>query len=258
MIKTLFKDAWALYRKHMYVLLGVCILFSIPGTAVQKKLEVLSLPPAILGVIHGGTLVVGILTVISYVFVHFLLGQSVMGHDTSFGAIVRVAMSRMGLYMRVSLYATLKVMTGILLLIVPGILWGLHYYFSFLAITTESPQTNVLELSTKIMKRYLWPLLRLFLIILVIAVLLVILMVLFSPGGPLALFFSCLIQGVMVSFGIVLNYTIFKHYRDKMMAEDPPLESEAPYVTWKMVFTWAGALIGMLLVWLAVIELVTK
>ncbi len=260
MIKTLFKDAWALYRKHMYVLLGVSVLPVIPSMIIQNKITSLSdgVPPAMLGAIFGGNFVAATLLLVANLFVYFMLGQSVMGQDTRFKAVAQILRDRLGLGLKVVLYMALKVMTGFLLAIIPGIIWSMRYWFVPLAITTESREINALALSTKLMKKYLWPISGLYFLGGLLIAPAMILTVLAKESGATLVLVAAIISAGASSFLLPMHYVIFKRYRDKIMAENPLSEYETPYVTWKMVFTWAGALIGMLVVWFAVIELVTK
>ena len=115
MIKTIFQNALTLYRKHLRVLLGVYLIAALPSLIIEKNMEKMAERPAMMGAILLVNFLFGLIWFGVMVLVYFMVGQGVMGRDTSFDAVWQAVKERLGMGIKVVLYTTFKVMTGFLM-----------------------------------------------------------------------------------------------------------------------------------------------
>jgi hypothetical protein len=158
--KALLSSAWQVYKKHWKLLvkiylIPVLILFAALFAAFLTP-SILNLSSVVLGVL---LLVVALITVYVSIWAHAALIKAVdlihknPAEQVNFKMVFSQGRNKIGAIFGASLLAALVTIGGFILLIVPGIIWGVWYSLtSFVVVCEDESAMNAFRASKRYVK----------------------------------------------------------------------------------------------------------
>ena len=193
-IKDIFTTAWTIYSHRISAILGVILIVYIPINIVIGIISVGQsadeFGPSLIQIL------VGLFGIIATMGIAYLVEQFIFGAEVTYAQALRKSLSRWASAIGTEILAGLIILGLALLLIVPGIIWLVYYYFSvYVVVLRNLGGKEALDYSKSIVQGQWWRVVGIAIVIGIVSNLLSLLlgMVFDLLAGSLVLFAGSLV-----------------------------------------------------------------
>ncbi len=210
-IREIMSESWDIFKKHAWKLVGI----TFAAWAVNAFVHVIAgLVPSFIALI--ASLLSIVVTIIISMGTKRIALKVVRGGTPEFSDF-KVSSGSFWKYVGVSILFGLVILGGVFLLVIPGIIWGLTYFFSTYIVVDKNIGVGAFKESKRITDGIKWKLL-VFLIFLIF----------FNMLGVVALLVGVLITAPMSMIATALIYTKFSGNASEPETIEPIDDSEVP------------------------------